>query len=181
MNNQPNPSVERLINDIIRREGGFVDHPLDRGGPTNYGITLPTLSTYRHRACTVDDIRSITSPTAFSIYYILYYLRPNIGALPVALQAIITDMAVNHGPKTAIILFQEVLKAHGKHIGAVDGLCGPLTCRAAECAYNDLGSELIDTLVRRRVSYYEQIVKHDYTQRVFLSGWINRAESFLQA
>jgi len=31
--------VDQMIEDILRREGGFVDHPNDRGGPTNFGVT----------------------------------------------------------------------------------------------------------------------------------------------
>ena len=27
-------TVPEMIDDILRREGGFVDHPADRGGPT---------------------------------------------------------------------------------------------------------------------------------------------------
>ena len=33
------PSVDQLIDGLIAREGGFVDHPADRGGATNWGIT----------------------------------------------------------------------------------------------------------------------------------------------
>ena len=31
--------AERLIDDLIEREGGFVNHPADRGGATCFGIT----------------------------------------------------------------------------------------------------------------------------------------------
>ena len=31
--------VDELIDELIEREGGFVSHPADRGGPTRYGIT----------------------------------------------------------------------------------------------------------------------------------------------
>ncbi len=33
------PTVEKLIEDLIDREGGFVDHPADRGGATCWGVT----------------------------------------------------------------------------------------------------------------------------------------------
>jgi glycosyl hydrolase family 108 len=31
--------VDSLIDGLIDREGGFVDHPADKGGPTCFGIT----------------------------------------------------------------------------------------------------------------------------------------------
>lgn len=30
-------TIETLIDEVIAREGGFVDHPADRGGPTAGG------------------------------------------------------------------------------------------------------------------------------------------------
>ena len=33
------PDVDDLIDKIIILEGGFTDHPADRGGPTRWGIT----------------------------------------------------------------------------------------------------------------------------------------------
>ena len=39
-------SVRHIIKEIIRREGGYVNHPNDRGGPTKYGVTHKTLSRY---------------------------------------------------------------------------------------------------------------------------------------
>ena len=32
-------SIDDLIDSLIDREGGYSNHPADRGGPTNYGIT----------------------------------------------------------------------------------------------------------------------------------------------
>ena len=31
--------VDQLIDAVIDREGGYVDHPADKGGPTRFGIT----------------------------------------------------------------------------------------------------------------------------------------------
>ena len=31
--------VDVLIDELIEREGGYVNHPADRGGPTRFGIT----------------------------------------------------------------------------------------------------------------------------------------------
>ena len=33
------PDIIELIDELIEREGGYVNHPADRGGPTRFGIT----------------------------------------------------------------------------------------------------------------------------------------------
>ena len=38
-----------IIDQTIKREGGFVDHPDDPGGATNMGVTLATLSHFLDR------------------------------------------------------------------------------------------------------------------------------------
>ena len=57
------PAVEQMIDDVIRREGGFVDHPHDRGGPTNFGITQATLSRHLGRPASVADVRRLSRAT----------------------------------------------------------------------------------------------------------------------
>ena len=42
-------------------EGGFVDHPADKGGPTNAGVTLATFKTIFGKDKTVDDLRNMTN------------------------------------------------------------------------------------------------------------------------
>ena len=32
-------NIEQFLNELIRREGGYVNNPADRGGATKYGIT----------------------------------------------------------------------------------------------------------------------------------------------
>ena len=36
--------VQQLINDVLTKEGGFVDHPFDKGGPTNFGTWIQLAS-----------------------------------------------------------------------------------------------------------------------------------------
>ena len=36
-------SVQQIANEIIAREGGFVDDPDDPGGATKYGVTIHTM------------------------------------------------------------------------------------------------------------------------------------------
>ena len=167
-----------MISDIIKIERGYVNHPADKGGPTKYGITLKTLSVWAGKRCTANDVKNLKEQTAYKIYEKLFFNDPKINNLPAQIQPIILDMAVNHGPERAIKLLQEVLLAHGKNVGKIDGIIGRLTQEAARCAFDLLGDDLINTIVTRRINYYKSIVEHDKSQAEFLNGWLTRAESF---
>ena len=52
-------NVADLIDDILRREGGYVNHPADKGGPTNFGITQDTLSRYIGRQALISDVKNL--------------------------------------------------------------------------------------------------------------------------
>jgi lysozyme family protein len=170
--------IDKIISDIIKKEGGFVNHPNDHGKATKWGVTQATLTDWLGREATIEDVKNLSQDDAFEIFYRLYYQAPHIDTLPEAIQPIITDMAVNHGPKKAIKLLQEVLLANGENL-LVDGVCGKATDLAAHRIYGHIGTDLINQLVSRRLAFYEGIVKNDAKQRVFLAGWRNRANSFL--
>jgi lysozyme family protein len=171
-------TIHQLIDDLIAREGGFVNHPADRGGPTNLGITQKTLSMYLARQATVADVENLSKQTASDIYYSYYYIKPGINLLPELIRPIMLDMTANMG-KRSIKILQDTLTNHGYNAGKIDGKIGPRTVSASEKALEHMGNNLIKALVRRRVIFYEGLVKADETQRVFLAGWIARAESFL--
>lgn len=174
-------NIEKEIDQLIAREGGFVNDPADNGGATKYGITQRTLTLWRGREVSVDDVKALEKNEAREIYYAWYYIKPGINSLPLAIQPIMLDMAVNHGASRAIKILQDTLNAFGYYAGRIDGKLGPKTNSAANGAWQDLGQQLIVSLVNRRVIFYEGLVRANDSQRRFLGGWIARAESFLPA
>lgn len=174
-------SIDAMIDDIIRREGGFVDHPADRGGPTNFGITHKTLARYLGREVTRDDVRHLSRELATDIYRRAYYLEPRINGLPASVRAFLFDCAVNHGPRRAIRFLQRVCNAAGFVRLSVDGLAGPATRRQATAAEASMGPWLLAALVEERRIFYRLIVERDPSQRVFFQGWMNRVAEFDQA
>lgn len=38
--------IELIVPKILKWEGGYVNHPFDKGGPTNKGITIETYESY---------------------------------------------------------------------------------------------------------------------------------------
>jgi lysozyme family protein len=170
--------INQMINDVIKKEGGYVNHRSDRGGPTKYGITQSTLSRYRGRQCTAADVKALPTASAAVIYRHEYYIKPGLDKLPEALRPVIFDMGVNCGPKRAIKLLQAALHAAGYNPGPEDGVMGGKTSSAARTAYDAMGPALINNLVSRRCDYYRALVEADASQGVFLNGWLARAESF---
>lgn len=171
-------NVDQIIADIIKAEGGYVDHPNDRGGPTKYGITLNTLGAWLGRKVTAKDVQAITRDTAYQIYYRNYYAKPGFNELPEALQPHMTDIAVNCGPKTSIKMLQNCLLNLKYDVGPVDGYIGNKTNAAIDDAMQRTPKLLLNELVNRRKNYYRQIIKDDPSQKVFEKGWMARAESF---
>ena len=65
-------AIDELIDDVIEREGGYVDHPADRGGPTRWGIT----EAVARRSGYLDDMRMLLPCDAAAIYKRLYWIAP---------------------------------------------------------------------------------------------------------
>ncbi len=171
--------ITSLINDIITTEGGYVDHPNDRGGPTKWGVTLKTLQAFRGKTCTKADVKALTKFDAASIYYFNYYVKPGINHLPKPIQKIMLDMAINSGPKNAIKLCQRVLSRLGYlRAEQIDGIIGSITEQAAFLACDTDLQQLLHALVDARVDFYLRIIQNDPTQTVFKNGWLARAEKF---
>jgi lysozyme family protein len=168
-----------MIDDILRREGGYVDHPADRGGPTKYGITQKTLSAYIGRAALVSEVQTLSEAVAREIYERNYYVAPRIDRLPEAIQPFIFDCAVNHGPRRAIKFVQSVCNQAGcTPTLSVDGAMGPNTRKAAEWANREMGPTLLSALLEERRNFYRLIVAQRPSQEVFLTGWMNRVNEF---
>jgi lysozyme family protein len=157
-----------LIDRILVREGGYVDHPADRGGPTNMGITMPTLMEHRHAPVTAEDVKALTKDEARDIYYKRYLEDTSIWKIPgPEIRAAMLDAAVNHGPSAAIKMLQEILGV------TQDGNLGPITLTAIP-HLNEW--KLVARLQAARAGTYARLIIHDPQQRVFAAGWLLRLE-----
>ena len=66
--------VDGLIDALIEREGGYVDHPADKGGPTCFGITQAVARAHGY----AGPMRQLPRSEAVAIYRRLYWLRPRL-------------------------------------------------------------------------------------------------------
>jgi lysozyme family protein len=144
-------NTESLLDDILRREGGFVDHPADRGGPTNFGITQATLAIYRE----------------------LYLRGPGFDRIECdALRALLLDCAVNHGTGRAARWLQQAAGV------TVDGRVGPVTLAAVN---RQDGARLYRAVLAERCRFYGRLITRDPSQAVFAAGWASRVAEFIEA
>ena len=171
--------INELIDNVLRREGGYVNHPQDRGGPTKYGITLKTLSNYIGRVALVAEVENLSEDLAREIYERNYYIAPRIDRLPNEIQPFIFDCAVNHGPRRAIKFVQSICNQAGCDPQLTeDGAMGPATRKASEWAQQEMKEVFLKALIEERKNFYLIIVKNRPSQQVFLKGWLNRVKEF---
>jgi len=171
-------TINKMIYDLIKREGGYSDHPADKGGATKYGITMKTLSAYLKYTCKKEDIKALTKMKASEIYKRLFFYEPGINKLPTELQPIILDMAVNHGSARAVKFLQNAIAYYTPSI-IIDGKIGPQTIEESKDILHKFGEkEFINRLCDIREDFYKMIVAGDETQKEFISGWLNRNNSF---
>ena len=160
---------------VLAREGGYVDHPLDKGGPTNLGITENALRVAQDKGL-VDKrltVRDLTRETVAPIYRSLYWEPVHAEGRGQDMALVLFDAAVNHGVRASIRMLQRGLNALGSSL-AEDGIWGRKTeadlCLAE--AYYPTGAAL--AAIQKRSEYYDNIVKQSPAQKVFLNGWKNR-------
>lgn len=157
---------------VLRFEGGFVDHPADRGGPTNFGVTLKTYSEWRGRQATPEDLRRLDTRTLHAIYRERFWNPLKLNEAPSQeLAELLFDSAVLHGPGRAVRFLQTALGV------TIDGVFGPVT-QAALRSFS-APTELRRRVNRARLKFIADIVANDDSQRVFLRGWMNRAIEFV--
>ena len=182
-------TVVELAQQIVAREGGFVNDPDDPGGATNHGVTIHTL---RRLGLDVtgdarvdeSDVRGLTVAQAVEIYIEHYFNRTGLGALPDPLQPSVFDMYVNAG-SNAVKVLQRMLTQMGYPCDP-DGQIGPQTIQAAQMAYASAPHHLADAYGIARRNYYYALAdarpasrKYARTQSGDKGGWILRAEEFI--
>lgn len=110
---------------VLSHEGGYSNHPMDKGGPTNKGVTLATFRAYVKPGGTVADLKAITDEQVATVYYRHYWAAVNAQALPSGVDYAVFDFAVNSGPSRAAKYLQAILGVEQ------DGRVGPKTIAAA--------------------------------------------------
>jgi lysozyme family protein len=145
----------------LKSEGGYVDNPHDKGGATNRGITIHTLSNWRNKTVTKDDIKALTQREAMEIYKANYWAPTHCDALPLPIACLVFDAAVNSGSFNAIKFLQRALGVKD------DGIFGKGTLKALNSADIHL---LIGYMLDERLEFMRSLKSWEH----FGKGWAAR-------
>lgn len=161
-----------IIGPLLKREGGYVNHPNDRGGATNMGITQRTYDDFRRKHKLPErNVKDMPHDEAVQVYFEFYWLPSNAPALPEAVREVHFDAAVNHGVGRANKLLQASAGV------TQDGAIGPATLSAVFAADPAL---LFYGYLVARYRFYGEIVRRDKSQLAFIGGWLARMNEFKQ-
>lgn len=182
-------SVTAIAEEIVAREGGYVNDPDDPGGATKFGVTIHTmrrlgLDLDGDGSVTARDVQRLPRAKAVEIFVEHYFVRPRIADLPERIQASVFDMYVNAGGN-AVKILQRLLCQMGWKV-AVDGAVGPQTIAAARAADAEAPAHFVDAYGIARRNYYYAIGDRRPASRKYArrrdggkGGWIARAEEFI--
>ena len=163
--------VNKLAPYILKWEGGFVDHKADKGGATNMGVTI---ATWRQNGYDKDgdgdidvvDLKLLTKQDVINRvlkpHYWDRWKADQIASQPIA--NILVDWVWGSG-KWGIIIPQRLLGVEA------DGIVGQQTITAVN---KQSPADLFARIKTARITFLNDIVKNNPSQRVFLKGWINR-------
>ena len=142
---------------LLGNEGGYVDHPDDPGGATNWGITEAVARANGYQG----EMRDLPVATAKDIYRRLYWTPCGCDNLPLSIRFDVFDAAVNSGVVQAIKWLQRAIGA------TADGVVGPVTLRTV--------AEQNPDAVRRRFNGARlRMLTDSKNWPVFGKGWARR-------
>lgn len=173
--------VDTLIDGVIDREGGYVDNPSDKGGPTCFGITEAVARANGYSG----PMRQLPRSEAVSIYRRLYWLRPRLDEIErrsARVAAELFDTGVNMGPAVAVTFLQRALTALNRNAGdypdlTPDGRIGPVTLAALDAFLKVRGHAGGETVLLRAIEAlqgerYLRLAERRPANEAFLYGWL---------
>tara|TARA_R110000822_G_scaffold75893_3_gene182568 strand:+ start:211 stop:708 length:498 start_codon:yes stop_codon:yes gene_type:complete len=152
-------AVER----VLGHEGGYANLEHDRGGETNWGITIGTARENGY----MGDMKTMNRNEAIVIYKRVFWDKNLCNQMPFAVAFQVFDACVNHGSGYAAKWLQKAVGA------SVDGSIGKETL--AKTNVSDPVSTILKFTAERQL-FYTSIPEWPHFGR----GWINRSSGNLR-
>lgn len=166
-------TFEAAIEIVLRHEGGYVHHPHDPGGETNFGIS--------QRRYPELDIPALTREDAVHLYRRDFWnpLYEKIPLQKIADKLFDASINLTHGDTRpyyetdmmAVRLLQQALNDERGTV-TVDGKFGAQTLMAVKLLPMPM---LVRAYRARLAGYYARLLAADPTREAFVLGWMRRA------
>jgi lysozyme family protein len=173
-------TVDQIIDETIGKEGGYSDHPADRGGPTRWGITQQVARAFGYEG----GVAVLPRAMAVQIYRARYWSAPGFDRIAAVSQPIavkLFDMGVNMGPAVAATFLQRLLNGLNREGGdyadiAADGRIGPMTIAALKALLAKRGAGAVTVVLTGlnglQAARYVELAEGRPANEAFLYGWL---------
>lgn len=175
-------NIEQYLDDLIKREGGYVNNPADHGGATKYGITEAVARANGF----IGNMKDLPLDVAKAIYKKQYWTSPRfdqVNTISSLVAEELLDTGVNCGTGFAKPLLQRALNLLNNQGKAgfpdlvVDGVYGSTTLGALKTYLAKRGKDGETVLVRvlniMQGQRYIEICERNPSQEQFFYGWIS--------
>ena len=152
------------FHELLGHEGGYVNHPSDPGGETNWGITVSVARAHGYRG----PMRELPMSTAKQIYRKSYWEPCRADELPAVVRYAVFDAAVNSGVSQSIKWLQRAVGTEP------DGKFGPKTLAAVKAADPNM---TLRKVLAQRLTFFTSL----RTWPSFGKGWARRIAGILEA
>lgn len=172
-------NIQDTITTLIQREGGYTNHPDDKGGETNFGITVAVARAFGY----TGPMASMTQQVARDIYAQRYWHQPRFDDIDMVSDLVaeeLLDTGVNMGTGTAGKFLQRALNALNQDDKmypnvTVDGAVGNMTIAALKAFLATRGKAGETVLVRmlnaQQSVRYIELAEANVSQESFEYGW----------
>ena len=156
-----NDNFQKCLDLVLKSEGGYVNDPRDHGGETMMGVTKNAWSTWIKRPINDGEMARLTKEDITPFYKALYFDKAYCPDLPIGVDYLVFDAAVNMGVGQAVRLLQRALGV------VADGAIGPNTLKAINEAD---AKELIQKFSDAKTTFYKGLGNFN----VYGTGWLKR-------
>ena len=157
-------NFDTAFHKLLGHEGGFVDHPADPGGATNWGVTERVARANGY----TGGMRELPVETAKAIYRKDYWTPIRADELPESVRYAVFDAAVNSGNAQAVRWLQRAVGA------TADGIIGPRTLQAVREAS-------AETVLRKMLAQRLRFMTGLKNWPSFSRGWARRIADLMDA
>lgn len=155
-------NYENCLKCVLDSEGGYINHPSDPGGATNFGITKQAWADYLKIPVSNLDIKNLDNKLVADFYKKKYWDVCKCDLLPAGIDYCVFDYAVHSGPSRAIKTLQKSLDL------VVDGIIGSQTLSKVQNLKDK--KIIVMRICAQRMVFLKSLAQYP----IFGKGWLSR-------